>query len=65
MYISLTNSRPVGFRKWSEAHRADNDDDDNPGGAKPVALTEPSLDPDAPGELPHRPWGIPGVGGAF
>jgi hypothetical protein len=58
MYISLANSRAADFKSWAKTHRPDNDDDDNSGGAKPVAgnATEDRL---------HRPWVIPGVGGAF
>jgi hypothetical protein len=64
MYISLTNSRTNGFAKWSTDHRASNDDD-NPGGAIPIAITKPPSDREALEEAPHRPWGVPGVGGSF
>jgi hypothetical protein len=64
MYISLNDSRTNGFRNWSKDHPASNDDD-NPGGATPIAIAELLPDREAPEELPHRPWGIPGVGGAF
>jgi len=43
MHISLTNSRANGFKKWSDANRPSNDDD-NPGGATPIAVTEPPAD---------------------
>jgi hypothetical protein len=64
MYISLTDSRTNGFKSWSSGHPASNDDD-NPGGATPIAMAEPPSDREAPQEPPHRPWGIPGVGGSF
>lgn len=67
MYISLAESRAAGFLKWSAAHRPPvNDDNDDTGGATPIALVKPPFDPTAPDEQPtHRPWAIPGVGGAF
>jgi hypothetical protein len=61
MYISLTNS---GFNKWSKDHRPSNDNDDNTGGATPIAIREPSSYGERQ-EAPHRPWRIPGVGGVF
>jgi hypothetical protein len=62
MHISLTNG---GFNDRSKGHRSSNDNDDNTGGATPIAVREPSSDGDGPEEAPHRPWRIPGVGGAF
>jgi hypothetical protein len=64
MYISLENSRVKGFKKWANTHRPSNDDVE-PGGATPIAVRELPSDRDAPADLPHRPWGVPGVGGAF
>ena len=65
MYISLTNSRTQGFKKWSDAHQPDNDDD-SPGGATPIAVTEPPRDDrGAIEEPPHHPWLVPGVGKSF
>ena len=61
MSISLTNS---AFHKWSKPRRSSNDNDDNTGGATPIAIREPSSD-EEPEEAAHRPWRIPGVGGAF
>jgi hypothetical protein len=61
MYISLTNS---GFNKWSKGRRPSNDNDDNTGGATPIAIREPSSDGKGQ-EVPRGPWSIPGVGGAF
>jgi hypothetical protein len=42
MYISLAESQANGFKKWWDAHQPGNDDD-NPGGATPIAITEPAL----------------------
>lgn len=66
MYISLANSRAQGFKKWSDAHRPGDNDDDNSGGATPIALTEPPGDDrEAIKETPHQPWLVPGVGSSF
>jgi hypothetical protein len=65
MYISLTNGRTQGWKKWSDAHRPDNDDDDNSGGARPIALTEPPCDDREAIRAPHQPWLVPGVGTSF
>ena len=62
MYTSLTNS---GFNKGSQDHRASNDNDDNTGGATPIAIREPRSNRDGLEEAAYRPWSIPGVGGAF
>ena len=63
MYISLGNSSTRGFKKWSDAHPAGNDDDNDSGGATPIALTEPPCeDRAAVEEPPHHPWIVPGVG---
>lgn len=62
MYISLTNS---GFNKWSKEHRSNNDNDDNAGGATPIAVREPPSDDEELEKAAHRPWSIPGVGSAF
>jgi hypothetical protein len=65
MYISLANSPASGFKKWSDAREPDNDAY-NPGGALPIAVTEPPRDDrEAVQEEPHRPWIVPGVGGSF
>jgi hypothetical protein len=61
MRISLTNS---GFDKWLKDHRSSNDNDDNSGGATPIAVREASSYEEGQ-EAPHRPWIIPGVGSAF
>lgn len=62
MRISPTNS---GFNNRSKVHRPSNDNDDNAGGATPIALQEPSSDGEELEKATHRPWRIPGVGGAF
>ena len=43
MYISLRTSQENGFKRWADAHRLDTDDD-NPGRATPIAITEPPAD---------------------
>jgi hypothetical protein len=69
MFISLIASRSDGFKKWTDNYRPSNDDE-GPGEATPIALAGTTFgttfrDNDAPQEPPHRPWVIPGVGGAF
>jgi hypothetical protein len=61
MYISLTSR---GFNKSSKDHRPNNDNDDNTGGATPIAIRAPSSYEEEQ-EATHRPWSIPGVGNAF
>jgi hypothetical protein len=65
MYMSLVNSRMHGFKKFWDAHRPGNDDDDGSGGATPIALAEPCDDGEVTKEPPHRPWLVPGVGTSF
>jgi hypothetical protein len=61
MYISVTYSRTHGFLKWWEAHQPGNDNDE-PGGATPIAIAEPpSDDREAMEEPPHQPWLAPGA----
>lgn len=43
MFISLRTSQENGFKRWADAHRPDTDDD-NPGRATPIAVTEPPAD---------------------
>ena len=65
MYISLANSRANGFMKWWDAHQPGNDAD-NPGGATPIAITEPPCDDRVViEEQPYCPWIVPGAGGSF
>jgi hypothetical protein len=63
MYISSRNS---GFNKWSKNHPSNNDNDDNSGGATPIAIREePPSDGEGLEKAAPRPWSIPGVGSAF
>jgi hypothetical protein len=43
MHISLMSSQENGYKRWSDGRRPGNDDD-NPGGATPIAVTEPPAD---------------------
>jgi hypothetical protein len=67
MRISLGDSRANRFTKWSIAPRPGSNDDDQPGGATPIAITAPDLDDPiiALPEQSHRPWLVPGVGTAL
>ena len=67
MRISLADSRASGFSKWTIACQPGSNDDDQPGGATPIAITAPDLDDPiiALPEQPHRPWIVPGVGTAL
>jgi hypothetical protein len=66
MYISLANSRSNGFKKWSDTHSPGSNDDDQPGGATPIAIAVPPMnDAEETQEQPHRPWLVPGAGGSF
>ena len=60
MYISLTTSSTNGFKRWSDTHRPD-DDDDFSGGVAPIAITEPPCDDIEA----HSPWLVPGTGSSF
>ena len=64
MRISLADGRANGFSKWSIAHQPGSNDDDQPGGATPIAITAPDLDDPimAPPEQPHRRWLVLSVG---
>jgi hypothetical protein len=67
MFISLETSRTSGFLKWCDSHKPASNDDDAPGGGKPIAVRPPVLDQTmiVPPEQPYRPWQMPGVGTAF
>jgi len=67
MRISLVESCANAFTKWSSFHRPGSNDDDQPGGATPIAVTVPEFDDPivAPPAQPHRPWFAPGVGAAL
>jgi hypothetical protein len=61
MYISLMNSLSSGFRKWSDAHQPDHNDDEA-GRGTVVAIAEPSIvDPTALPGQPHHPRLVPGT----
>jgi hypothetical protein len=65
MYISLANSRTKGFKKWSDSHHRGSNDDDQPGGATPIAVAVQPVDDAETHEQAHRPWLVPGAGGSF
>ena len=66
MYISLEHSRTNGFRPWSSDHRPGSNDNPEPDGAVPTAITEPpGEDREEMREPAHRPWIVPGIGGAI
>jgi hypothetical protein len=43
MFISLTNSRSNGFKKWSDQHPYRSNDDDQLGGPTPIAIAAPPI----------------------
>jgi hypothetical protein len=65
MGISLTRDLSGGFKKWSDAARLYDDDDDSKG-APPVPISDPPVD-DPAGilEPPHQAWLVPGTGSSF
>jgi hypothetical protein len=65
MQISLAASSINGFRKWSKDRSPSCNDDENPGGATPIAVVESAAGRKTPNATPHRPWVVPGVGGSF
>jgi hypothetical protein len=65
MYISLMNSLSSGFRKWSDSHQP-NHNDDEVGDPCPMPIAEPHVDDPAPiEEPPHHPWLVPGAGSSL
>ena len=65
MYISLAYSTN-GFKKWADAQRPGNKDDDDFDETAPTTITEPPSDDRAPIEEPsHQPWSVPGTGSSF
>jgi hypothetical protein len=68
MTIFLNASGAYGFTKSSIAHPLNANDDDEPGGATPIAIAVPAFDDEriiAVPEQPDRPWLawlVPGVG---
>jgi hypothetical protein len=64
MYISVAYGRTHGLLTSGEAYQPGNDNDE-PGGATPIALTEPPGDDREPmEEPPHQLWLSPGRGAA-
>jgi hypothetical protein len=56
VYISVAYSRTHGLLTWWEADEPGNDNDE-PGGATPIAITEPPGDGREPiKEPPHQLW---------
>ena len=65
MYIFLATGHTLGSQRWRATRHPINDNDE-PGGATPIAIDEPSGDDrEAIDESGHRPWLVPGVGTAF
>jgi len=65
MDISLVNGLSRGFRKWSDSHQPDPNDDEAERGT-PIPVADPPADDLAPiEEPPHHPWRIPGAGSSF
>jgi hypothetical protein len=59
MTTFLNASGANGFTKWSIAHPLNANDDDEPGGATPIAIAVPALDYEpiiAVPEQADRPW---------
>jgi len=70
MYISLAESRAKGFRKWSDAHPPQSNDDDGEvarDDAIAIAIADLAIDYAAMSlpEQTHGPWRVPGVGNAL
>jgi hypothetical protein len=77
MFISLERSRTDGFRRWSDSHKPDSKDNDDPdhdntGVMTALARISPVLNGQVTDravtsgtEDQHRPWLVPGVGTSF
>ena len=65
MDVSPARSGINGFKKWPKDQLPSSNDDDQPGGATPIALNAPPSDREALEEVRYRPWVIPGVGRSF
>jgi hypothetical protein len=68
MYISLVDSRALGFKKWSEAHQAHCNDDAGDViriDAVRVAGLGGGYAVTAAAEGPPAPWLVPGFGNTF
>jgi hypothetical protein len=68
MVIFLNASGANGFTKWSIAHPPNANDDDEPGGATPMAIAVPAVDDESTIAVPEQPdrprlaWPCPGWG---
>ena len=64
MYISLRDSCAKGFKKWSDAHQPEIENDIRAGEGDGVGAADPDLENKVmtSPERPHRPWLVPGVG---
>jgi hypothetical protein len=64
MTIFLNDSGGTVFNKSVIAHPPSSNDNDDPGGATPIAIAVPALDEPimASPEQPHRRWLRPGWG---
>jgi hypothetical protein len=68
MTIFMNASGANGFTKWSIAHPPNANDDDEPGGATPMAIAVPALDDEPIIAVPEQPdgprlaWLAPRVG---
>ena len=65
MGVFLASGGVNGFKNWSKDHLPSSNDDDQPGGATPLAIKAPLPNREALDDVQHRPWIVPGVGGAF
>jgi hypothetical protein len=68
MYISLTESRATGFRRWSETHQPYSNDDDDGAlrvEANAIAAADSRYAAIRPARGPRAPWLVPGVGNTF
>jgi hypothetical protein len=77
MFISLERSRAEGFRRWSDCHRPDSNDNDDPDRGNIAVMSARARVSPGQNELvtgrvgtnstddEHRPWLVPGVGSSF
>jgi len=61
MYISPRDNCAKGFKKWSDAHQPEINEDVRAGEGYGVVATDPDLDNRVmtSRERPHRPWLVP------
>ena len=68
MYISLTESRATGFRRWSDTHQPHSKDharDLSRFDALAIAASVTGYAAMPSPEQPRAPWLVPGVGNTF